>query len=139
IPWIVGTNIGVGVSTLVAGWRTVEGRRLGVANILSKLTLALPLLLFAAPSQALFDLLPGDAAQQAATGHTLFNLITGLVAWIWIPAVLRLAVFIVPEPEPGVEAVIKSHLDPRALDTPSLALARATREALRMADKVRAQ
>lgn len=139
IPWIVGTNIGVGVSTLIAGWRTLEGRRLGVANILAKLTLALPLLLLVAPSQTLFELLPGDAAQQAATAHTLFNLITGLVALIWIPAVLRMAAFLVPESEPGVETVIKSHLDPRALDTPSLALARASREALRMADKVRAQ
>jgi Na+/phosphate symporter len=139
VPWIAGTNVGVGVSTLIAGWRTMEGRRLGVANILSKLVLALPLLVFVAPSQALFDLLPGDAAQQAATGHTLFNLLTGVAALIWMPAVVRLAGLVVPDPDPGVEAVIKSHLDPRALDTPSLALARATREALRMADKVRAQ
>jgi len=139
IPWIVGTNVGVGVSTLIAGWRTLEGKRLGVANILAKLTLAIPLLVFDATSHRLFDLLPGDSAQQAATGHTLFNLITGLVALIWIPLFVRLGNALIPAPEPGVEARIESHLDPRALDTPSLALSRATREALRMADKVRAQ
>lgn len=139
VPWIAGTNTGVGVSTLFAGWRTVEGRRLGVANVMTKLALAAPLLVFGALAQTLFNMLPGGAAQQAAAGHTLFNLVTGLVALPFLPWILKMAAVFVPAPEPAGAGVIKSHLDPRVLDTPSLALARATRETLRMADKVRAQ
>lgn len=139
VPWIAGTNTGVGVSTLLAGWRTVEGRRLGVANVLTKLALAFPLLAFPSQARSLFDALPGGPDQQTALGHTLFNLITGLVALPFLPLLLRAATVFVPSQEPDGTSIIKSHLDPRALDTPSLALARATRETLRMADKVRAQ
>src|SRR5690606_27064507 len=73
VPWIAGVNTGVGISTLLAGWRTPEGRRLGLANLLAKAALALPLLLLPELAHRLFESLPGDAAQQTATGHTLFN------------------------------------------------------------------
>ncbi len=139
VPWIAGTNTGVGVSTLLAGWSTPEGRRLGVASLLAKAGLSAPLLLLPGLAHALFERLPGDAAQQTATGHTVFNLAVGLLALPLAPALMRLASALVPAPDPGDAALTQSHLDPLALDTPSLALARATRETLRMADLVRAQ
>ena len=138
VPWILGANVGLGVGMLLAGWRTIEGRRLGVANLLVKLALAVPLITWAPAGHALFDLLPGGAAQQTAMGHTGFNLVAGLAALPLLPLYFRLAAWMVPAPEPEMEGV-KSHLDPRALDTPSVALARASRETLRMTDKVRAQ
>ncbi len=139
VPWIAGVNTGVGISTLLAGWRTAEGRRLGLANLLAKAALALPLVVLPDFARALFESLPGDAAQQTATGHTLFNILVGAVALPLAPALMRLAAALVPTPDPGETVLAQSHLDPLALETPSLALARATRETLRMADLVRAQ
>ncbi|EIP96703.1 Na+/phosphate symporter [Opitutaceae bacterium TAV1] len=141
IPWVLGTNAGVGVSSLVVGWRTTEARRLGVANLLTKLTLALPLLWLPGISTRLFAAMRGDLAHQVVMFHTGFNAAVGVLMLPLLGTVMRLSRLIVPEPSTdlGEGSGEVSHLDPKALDTPSVALARATRETLRMADRVRAQ
>jgi phosphate:Na+ symporter len=140
VPWVLGTNVGVGVSSLVVGWGTTDARRLGVGNLVAKLVLALPLLLAPAAAIWLFDALPGDLTHRIVASHTLFNVTVGLLALPFLTPVMRLAALIVPAPDTTLAAGGEaSHLDPKALDTPSVALARATRETLRMADRVRAQ
>ncbi len=143
VPWVLGTNIGVGLGSLIVGWRTIDARRLAVANLLTKLALALPLLIATGFATRLFNALPGQPEHQVVTYHTLFNLAVGLLALPLLSPIMRLAALIVPAPDSSLTGGIApgdiSHLDPKALDTPSVALARATRETLRMADRVRAQ
>lgn len=139
VPWVIGTNVGVGLSSLVVGWRTSDARRLATANIITKLSLALPLLFIPTLSLRFFDALPGPPEHQVVMYHSLFNLAVGLIALPLLTPIMRLAALVVPEPDTTLASPDISHLDPKALDTPSVALARATREILRMADRVRAQ
>lgn len=138
VLWVLGTNVGVGLSSLIVGWGSLNARRLGVANLTTKLALALPLLWLPEVALWLFNHLPGGLVQQIVTYHTLFNLLVGLIALPLLTPVIRFAGIVVPAPDPAL-AQEETHLDPKALDTPSIALARATRETLRMADKVRSQ
>lgn len=138
VLWVLGTNVGVGISSLIVGWGSLEARRLGVANLTTKLSLALPLLLLPSVAQWLFNALPGGFIEQTVFYHTFFNLFVGLLALPFLAWVIRFANVLVPPPQPGSEQE-ETHLDVSALETPSIALARATRETLRMADKVRLQ
>lgn len=138
VLWVLGTNLGVGLSSLIVGWGSVDARRLGVANLLTKLALALPLLLLPSLAQWLFAALPGSIVEKTVFYHTLFNLGVGLLALPFLGSIMGFSKLLVPAPEPGQEQE-RTHLDASALETPSIALARATRETLRMADKVRSQ
>jgi phosphate:Na+ symporter len=86
--------------------------------------------------------MPGGLAHQSDMFHTGFNAAAGVFMLPLLGKIMRLSRLIVPEPSTGPGeggGAEVSHLDPKALDTPSVALARATRETLRMADRVRAQ
>jgi len=77
---------------------------------------------------------PGSLLRQTAVFHTGFNLLVGLVGLPLLGLVDRFCAFLLPEEQ---HAHGRSFLDDSVLETPSLALARATREALRMSDQVR--
>ncbi len=36
VPWILGANLGIGLTMMIAGWRSVEGRRLALGSIFLK-------------------------------------------------------------------------------------------------------
>ncbi|HVE16852.1 MAG TPA: Na/Pi symporter, partial [Chthoniobacterales bacterium] len=139
IPWVLGTNIGISLTSFAAGWGTIEGRRLAMANLVVRAGVALPLLLAPALSDYLIQLIPGSPSRELAMFHTGFNLLAGLIGVSLIGPLTRLAeVMIVPrETETGLPAAT-TYLDPQALESPSLALANATRETLVMADGVKA-
>jgi len=139
VPWVLGANFGVSLTGLVAGWGTLEGRRLAMASLLVRAAVAAPFLLLPDLSAALLERLPGSVGRELALFHTGFNLLAGLLAIPFLGPITRLVqVMIVPRETvsgrlPGVE----THLDPQALESPSLALANATRETLAMADAVK--
>lgn len=139
MAWIVGTNLGLGITALAVSWPHREGRRLGFANLMAKLIVAVPLLLLGT-TVVVFQT---DAAlplpNQLALAHTGFNVVAGLVALPILKPLLGIARrWFVPEP-PAQEsgALAESFLDPEALNTPPVALVQATREVLRMTDEVR--
>ncbi len=138
LPWVLGANLGIALTGLAVGWGTLEGRRMGTANLIAKLALALPLLLLApGGGGGLEPVLPGSPARQIALLHTGFNLLVGAVFLPLLGPATRLARFLAAPPAQAL-GVAATHLDPRALDTPAVALANATRETLRMADAVKA-
>ena len=135
IPWVVGASLGVGLTSLIAGWSKTHGRRLALGSISMKLLVALPFLLLPHWSHALFTAWPENLLRQTAMFNTEFNLAVALVALPLLGLVDRFTRLVVPD-SPSVEAN-PSFLDPEVLESPPLALARATRETLRMADVVR--
>lgn len=137
IPWVLGTNVGLGLTSLLMGWPQLESRRLGLSNVIAKLLVAVPLLLLPTLTHEWFEAMPGSLMRQTAMSHTLFNLVVAVIVLPLIGPLSRVVEFIVPKPVDDTLAVSDHFLDPRALETPSLALARATRETLRMADHVR--
>ncbi len=140
VPWVLGTNIGISLTGLAAGWTTLEGRRLAMANLLVRAAVALPILFLPAASAFIVAALPGTPSRELATFHTAFNLAVGVLALPFIGPLTRLvSAMIVPREAPTTGLpVVATYLDPLALESPSLALANATRETLGMADGVKA-
>jgi phosphate:Na+ symporter len=138
IPWVLGTNIGISLTSFAAGWGTIEGRRLSMANLLVRTAVALPILFAPSLAEVLVAAIPGSPARELAMFHTGFNLLAGLIAIPLIGPLTRLVeVMIVPRQTVGGLPAVATYLDPQALESPSLALANATRETLLMADGVK--
>ncbi|HLS27103.1 MAG TPA: Na/Pi cotransporter family protein [Opitutales bacterium] len=142
IAVVLGTNLGVAVTAMVAGWPTLEGRRLGSANLILKLGVSAAIFIFLGPILQIWGDTPGHAARQAANFHTGFNVI---VAMIGLPLVRPLYYFVerylIPTPQEDSIQLQKrreNFLDSAALESPSMALANATRQTMLMADEVRA-
>ena len=138
VPWVLGANMGIAVTGLAAGWSTLEGKRLAVANLLMKGLIGAPFLFVPWLSDQLFAIVPGSVARDIAMFHTGFNLLVGFVAIPLVGPITRLVrVLVVPAESTTGLPVVETYLDPQALDSPSLALANATRETLTMADGVK--
>ncbi|HEY1786617.1 MAG TPA: Na/Pi symporter [Verrucomicrobiae bacterium] len=137
VDWIIGTNVGLGLTSLFVARNNLEGRRLGLANLLAKLVVAVLVVAFVPRNLLLSEKLSFPIPQQLALMHTAFNL---AVAVLSFPFLKWLLLFVkktfVPDPPKSREAP-KTFLNPEALEAPSIALAHATRETLRMTDEVK--
>jgi len=137
IDWIIGTNIGLGITSLFVARNNLEGRRLGIANLLAKLFVAILVIAFVPRNLFLSERLSFPVPQQLALMHTVFNLIVAIISFPLLEWLLILVKkTLVPEPPPSQEPP-RTYLNPEALEAPSIALAHATRETLRMNDEVK--
>jgi phosphate:Na+ symporter len=134
VPWVLGANLGIALTMLTAGWGSIEGRRLGIGNLLLKGGAALAILLIPPATTFLLHVLPGSADQQAANFNTGFNLIVGLLTLPFLGPFERLLEFLVEAPKQKGLGEAQTYLDPLMLQSPSLALNQATREELHMID-----
>ncbi|SEP69032.1 phosphate:Na+ symporter [Ectothiorhodospira magna] len=131
--WVLGANIGLCLTVLLAGWGDPQGRRLGLAILMVKLPLALGVagLLLGVPQLPLM-VLPGELPQQAAWTHTLFNLLA-CGALFLAPTLERWVRTLIPDsPDQGKTGTPR--LDPLLLQNPALAINAALRETLRVFD-----
>jgi phosphate:Na+ symporter len=135
LPVILGTNLGIGLTSLVAGFQTWDGRRLAGANLLLK-TAAVILALAGFPLiESWVAASPGGIVHQAANFHTGFNVLVAVFGVVLAHPVGKLMEKAVkPSPVAVDPSRPLTHLDPGALATPAFALANATRETLRLAD-----
>jgi phosphate:Na+ symporter len=138
VPWVLGANLGIGLTMMIAGWASIEGRRLALASILLKTFFALLILLAGSQlASYLMTTLPGGIDRNAANLNTFFNLLIGLCALPALSPISRGLSYLVPsqsleeQDEPGI------FLDPLLLQTPSLALSQAVREESRILDHLR--
>ena len=134
---VLGANLGATVPPLLeAGSPTA--RRLPLGNLLIRATgcvVVLPLLDSIARLLARID---ADPARIAVNFHTAFNLALAVAFIAPIGTIARLLVRLLPDPAPAADPGAPQYLEDVALGTTSVALANATREALRMADMVQA-
>lgn len=138
LPVVLGANLGIGLTSLVAGFPTWAGRRLAATNLLLKTLVIAGALLIYPALEAWFAASPGALARQGANFHTVFNIVVtviGVVLAVPLGRLMQRAV------KPGQTASgmkpIASHLDDAALASPVFALANAGRETLRLADEVK--
>ncbi len=133
---IVGANIGSALLAFLATSGAVPAaRRVPLGNLLFKLlgaALSIPLLPHAL--QLLREVVP-EVHQQVVGFHLLFNVVLAVTCVGLTGPVARLTTRWLPEPREGM-GKRRSHLDPAALGTPSLAISCAAREALHQADVV---
>lgn len=136
VPWVLGTTLGLAITLLIAGWNTLAGRRLGIANLMTKAIVILPLVFFPQLALALFEWFPGSLNRQTAMFYTELSVLIGVLSLPFLGLLERVSLFMIPEPESPYFKEQESFLDDQVLEIPALALARATRETLRMSDKV---
>lgn len=139
LPVVLGANLGLGLTSLAAGWPTLAGRRLATANLLLKCAVLLPAMIFFGSVLGWIEAMPGGIARQAANAHTGFNLLVALAGAALAGAVGRLVVRAVPEaPRTGGGlSPAASNLDPAALASPVFALGNAAREIIHLTEEVR--
>jgi phosphate:Na+ symporter len=138
LAMVIGANVGVAVTGLIAGCTRTETRRMAIGNLLFKLAGAavctpfLPWLI-----QALKPLSPSGDMQLIANAHTLFNVALTVVFLPTVAIVAGLLERFVPERAVPTDEFGPRYLDQSALASPALALGQATREILHLADIVR--
>jgi phosphate:Na+ symporter len=137
LPIVLGANIGTCATALVASIGTTpEAKRVALAHVLFKsagVLLVLPFLSGLEPAVAATAV---SVPRQIANAHTLFNLGVAAAFIGFTVPIARLLTVLIPERPEREQPGRPKYLDPRVLDTPSLALAQATRESLRMSDIV---
>ncbi len=137
LAMVLGANLGTAFNPLLAargGNGGLARLRLPLGNVLNRAlgcALGLALLPQAGAALAALDSTP---ARLVANAHLGFNLATALLAWPLLAPLAWLLKRLLPEPPPDADPAAPRYLDPSALETPSVALANATREALRISD-----
>jgi phosphate:Na+ symporter len=138
VPWVLGANLGITLTMMMAGWGSVEGRRLAIGSLLIKGCGALVILLGSSRfSVLILSLLPGAIDRQAANLNTFFNLILGLGALPLLSPISRVLTFLIESQAIDDSREPDSYLDPLLLQAPSLALNQAAREELRLLDEIK--
>jgi phosphate:Na+ symporter len=138
VPWVLGANLGITLTMMIAGWGSTEGRRLAIGSLLIK-GCGAAALLFLGSSFVTFIIkfLPGAIDRQTANLNSLFNLLLGVVALPLLSPIYRIVAFLVESPNIDNSGETDSYLDPLLLQAPSLALNQAAREELRLMDELK--
>jgi phosphate:Na+ symporter len=135
---VLGANLGGAIVPVVATMgEKPAGRRVVLGNLLMRtcgVAVAFGVLPWLSPYLASI----GDhPARMVANFHTLFNLGLAVAFLPLLPLVHMACRRLIPEPAATEDPDAPRYLDPTSLETPSVALACASREALAMGDAVR--
>ena len=134
---VLGANLGGALPPLLHA-STPEARRLPLGNLLVRLVGVLLLLPWLAQLTPLMQrLVPGDA-RLAVNFHLLFNLALAAAFLLNVKRTASLLLRWLPEPARPSDPGRPLYLEPAALDSATVALANAAREALRMSDMAEA-
>ena len=140
VAMVLGANLGSALNPLLeAGGDREDPARLRVpmGNLLNRLAGVAIGLALLPQAVALLRLLDPAPARLVANAHLGFNLLTALLTLPLLPALARLLRRLLPD-RTAADPAAPRYLDEAALGTPSVALANAAREVLRMADQVEA-
>lgn len=137
---LIGANIGGGLIPLGLGWREPQAaRRILVGNLAFRISGALVVLGLFGSLQNLSWLSGQEPARVIANAHMLFNMALAVVFLPFVEPISRLLTRHLPE-DASREASLSRpiHLDEVLLDQPALALGAASREVMRLAERVEA-
>jgi phosphate:Na+ symporter len=135
---VVGANLGSGLLAVIGTMgQNQAGRRLALGNLLFKLAGALIVLPFAPWIAQGLGALIAYPRESVITFHLVYNTLRCLACMPLVDHVARLCDRVLPD-RPDLNPELRPlYLDPVALSTPTLALANAAREALRIGDIIR--
>ncbi|MDB5980757.1 MAG: Na/Pi cotransporter II-like protein [Pseudomonas sp.] len=139
IGLVIGANIGSGLlAFLSTSMQNVAGRQVALGSLLYKLiglVLIIPVL---SPLVAWMDTLAFSPQSLVISFHVSYNTLRCLLMLPSVGPMARLCAWLLPERAETNGVAKPKHLDPTALVTPSLALANAVRETLRLGDLIEA-
>lgn len=135
VTLVAGANLGGAIPPLLAVLgEGVEARRLTLANLVVRAVGAILLTIFAVPAASLLvDVLPG-ADSLTIAAHIGFNLALLVIFLPLLGPIGKLAALAIPKSATAERGA--NYLDDSVLDTPTIALATAARETLRVSDIV---
>lgn len=142
LPMILGVNLGAGlVAVGLTRGQAIEARRIPLGNLIFRATAGVIILLGLQAATLPMSWFGENAARQVVNLHLAFNLALLVACLPFTVAMERLARRILPDVPVGEETFDlmsrrKSALDRTVIKMPSVALASATREVLRMAETV---
>jgi len=135
---VLGANLGSAINPLLEAGRAGDpaSRRLPEGNLLNRIVGIVLVFPFLAPLARELTVLQPDTAKMTAEFHMLFNVALAALFIGPLDGVARLLTWLLPERRQPADPSLPRCLDESALDTPSLALAAAARETLRVGDIV---
>jgi phosphate:Na+ symporter len=133
---ILGANLGSAINPLVEGSHSDNpaSRRLPLGNLLNRVVGCALVLPFLQPIAAALERFEPNPSRMAADFHTAFNLVLALIFILPLDGVAALLTRLLPEKTKPGDPSTPLYLDETALATPSVALACAARETLRIGD-----
>lgn len=133
---VIGANVGSGVlAWLNASLQPPQARRVALGNLLYKLA-GLAVVPFLDPLVGWMATLGFSLQTQVIAFHLFYNMLRCLVLLPTVRPMAHLCEQLLPDRRIEQGIAQPRHLDPAALETPSLALANAVRETLRIGDLV---
>jgi phosphate:Na+ symporter len=137
IGLVIGANIGSGLlAFLSTSMQNVAGRQVALGSLLYKLIGLLLIIPVLTPLVHWMDTLDVSPSSLVISFHVIYNSLRCLIMLPTVGPMGRLCASILPQQAEVNGAVKPRHLDLTALATPSLALANAVRETLRMGDLI---
>ncbi len=137
LGFVIGANIGGGILAIIAtAGSSAQVRRLPLGNLLFKLGIAALFIAFLPQAHVLLQQAVQTVHQQVVFFHLAFNIVMAVVFIGFTGLIGRTVDRWLPEPAAGTDLLRPRHLDPLALNMPSLAISCAAREALHQADVV---
>jgi phosphate:Na+ symporter len=135
---VLGANLGSAINPVLEGGRRddLASYRLPAGNLLNRLIGVLLVVPFLHPIAAMLSDFQPDAAKMTAAFHVAFNVVLAVVFIGLLDLFAQLLVKLLPARKQSTDPSAPRYLDESALDAPSLALADAARETLRMGDVV---
>lgn len=137
IGLVIGANIGSGLlAFLSTSMQNVAGRQVALGSLLYKLIGLLLIIPVLTPLVHWMETLDVSPSSLVISFHVIYNPLRCLIMLPTVGPMGRLCASILPQQAEVNGAVKPRHLDLTALATPSLALANAVRETLRMGDLI---
>jgi phosphate:Na+ symporter len=134
---VLGANLGSGLLGMLSTMKSPpEARRVTLGNFLFKLIGCVVVIPFLGAIDGWIDGLALDKAREVVLFHLAFNGVLALLFIFWTERIARIAERLLPARPAAVNPATPRHLDPSALGTPTLAIANAAREAMRIGDVV---
>jgi phosphate:Na+ symporter len=135
---VLGSNLGSAINPVVEGGRRDDpaSYRLPVGNLLNRLVGIALFAPFLQPIASFFQAVQPDMAKMTAEFHVAFNVVLAVVFIGLLDPLAWLLERVFPARKLSADPSAPRYLDENLLETPSLALADASRETLRMGDAV---
>jgi phosphate:Na+ symporter len=133
---VLGANLGNVIPQYLAAGTNTAAKRLALGNAIVRgagCLVAIPLLPWLTQAMAALEASP---ARQVADFHTLFNVVLAVVFIGLLDPLARLCTRLLPTAPIASDPGKPQYINPAALGSPSIALADAAREVLRMVDIV---
>jgi phosphate:Na+ symporter len=133
---VLGANLGTAINPVLEGVRSNDpaDKRLPIGNLLNRALGCVIALAFIQPIGRFLVTLEPNSARAVADFHTAFNLVLAVLFLPLLTPYAKLLARLLPSRSDVHDPGRAIYLDPAARETPPIALAYASREALRMTD-----